>query len=308
MLQRDIFILEIIKKMDNDRSIYFLSADFGAQSLDILRERFPDRFIHCGISEQAMIDIGTGLALSGNKVFCYAMAPFISLRCIEQTKCGPGLMNLPICLISVGIGLGYADAGPTHYANEDLACLSSLVGINIYTPSDNVTVKKIALNYFQNPKFSYIRLDRNITPDLSPKILSSDFNQGFKVYGKINKKNITVISHGKIFHRCLEIMNSKQGNNIACVNIIKSKPFPETLHRILSKSKAILVVDEQTPSGNLGAQVFENMSTNNIFTKIKVCCIDNKYIFENGGRDYLLDKFGLSKKNILSSINKLLKQ
>ena len=103
-------------------------------------------------------------------------------------------------------------------------------------------------------------------------------------------------------------MNSKQGNNIACVNIIKSKPFPETLHRILSKSKAILVVDEQTPSGNLGAQVFENMSTNNIFTKIKVCCIDNKYIFENGGRDYLLDKFGLSKKNILSSINKLLKQ
>ena len=27
-------------------------------------------------------------------------------------------MNLPICMISVGIGLGYADAGPTHYSNK----------------------------------------------------------------------------------------------------------------------------------------------------------------------------------------------
>ncbi len=38
MLQRDTFILEIIKKMESDKSIYFLSADFGAESLDILRE------------------------------------------------------------------------------------------------------------------------------------------------------------------------------------------------------------------------------------------------------------------------------
>ena len=32
--------------MESDKSIYFLSADFGAESLDILRERFPERFIH----------------------------------------------------------------------------------------------------------------------------------------------------------------------------------------------------------------------------------------------------------------------
>ena len=28
-------------------------------------------------------------------------------------------MNLPINTIVAGIGLGYADAGPTHYATED---------------------------------------------------------------------------------------------------------------------------------------------------------------------------------------------
>ena len=41
MLQRDAFIKEIVKKLDNDKNIYFLSADFGAAALDELRERFP---------------------------------------------------------------------------------------------------------------------------------------------------------------------------------------------------------------------------------------------------------------------------
>ena len=80
MLQRDAFIKEIVKKLDNDKNIYFLSADFGAAALDELRERFPNNFLHCGISEQAMLDIASGLALEGNKVFVYAMAPFLSFR------------------------------------------------------------------------------------------------------------------------------------------------------------------------------------------------------------------------------------
>ena len=45
MFQRDIFIQEVIKKLETDKSIYFLSADFGAPALDVLRDRFPKNFI-----------------------------------------------------------------------------------------------------------------------------------------------------------------------------------------------------------------------------------------------------------------------
>ena len=54
MLQRDAFIEEITKKLETDKNIYFLSADFGAAALDVLREKYPENFIHCGISEQAI--------------------------------------------------------------------------------------------------------------------------------------------------------------------------------------------------------------------------------------------------------------
>ena len=233
MLQRDAFIEEIIKKLNHDKNIFFLSADFGASALDDLRERFPDNFLHCGISEQTMLDMASGLALEGNKVFVYAMAPFLSLRAIEQTKCGAGLMNLPICLISVGIGLGYADAGPTHYSTEDFACFRAIIGSSVYTPADVPSTKLIAQDILKNPKFSYIRLDRDNLPNIFPEISHSDFKNGYKIFGKIDNKKIAFISHGKMLHRCLELYN-KEPNKFVCVDIFRSKPFPEDLPKKIS--------------------------------------------------------------------------
>ena len=305
MLQRDAFIAEITKRLNKDKNIYFLSADFGAAALDELREKFPDNFIHCGISEQAMLDVASGLALEGKKVFVYAMAPFLSLRAIEQTKCGAGLMNLPICLISVGVGLGYADAGPTHYATEDFACFRAVVGSSVYTPADVTTTKLIVNEMLDKPKFSYVRLDRNVLPDISPEINSNDYQKGFKVYGEVDKKKIALISHGKMLHSCLELYNKDQENFI-CVDIFRSKPFPKELPKEISLCKGIVVVDEQSPSGNLSSCVFEGFSDQNYFPKIVSKSLPEKYVFENGGRSYLLKKFGLSNEDIISATKQII--
>ena len=304
MLQRDAFIEEITKKLNHDKKIYFLSADFGAAALDELRKNFPKNFLHCGISEQTMLDLAAGLALDGNKVFVYAMAPFLSLRSIEQTKCGAGLMNLPVCLISVGIGLGYADAGPTHYSTEDFACCRAIVGSSIYTPSDVSTTKLIAKEILEKPKFSYIRLDRDVLPEISPEIIHDDFKQGFKIFGKIDKDKIAFISHGKMLHKCLELYK-KEPKKFFCIDIFRSKPFPEDLPKKISSCRGIVVVDEQSPSGNLSSCVFEGFSKQNIFPKIISKCLPEKYIFANGGRDYLLNKYGLSNDDIILATKKI---
>ena len=61
--QRDYFISQIFKFAKKNKNIYFLSADFGAPSLDIFRKELPNQFIHTGISEQNMIDIAIGLSI-----------------------------------------------------------------------------------------------------------------------------------------------------------------------------------------------------------------------------------------------------
>ena len=251
-----------------------------------------------------MLDIASGLALEKNKVFVYAMAPFLSLRAIEQVKCGPGLMNLPICLISVGIGLGYADAGPTHYANEDFSCFRSIVGSSIYTPSDNETTKLIAKDLLKKPKFSYVRLDRDVQTDLNPKVKNDDLKKGYKIFGKINQNKIAIISHGKIFHNCIDAFK-KDKSKFIFINLFRSKPFPEKLVKEVRNIKHFLVVDEQTPSGDLSSCVYEGFREKKFFPIINSKSLPERYFFENGGREYLLNKFGLSSKDIFLAAKNL---
>ena len=303
MHQRDIFINEITKEIEKDKNIFFLSADFGAPALDKLRSKFPKNFIHCGISEQAMLDVASGLSLEGNKVFVYAMAPFLSLRAIEQAKCGAGLMNLPICMISVGVGLGYADAGPTHYSTEDFACFRSLIASTIYTPSDSETTKKIAIELLKKPSFAYVRLDREPLQNLEPLINDVDFDNGFRIFGEPDKKKVVLVSHGKMLQNCHQIYSENKDEYI-CVDIFKSKKFPKKLPEKIKECKGIVVVDEQGPSANLSSCIFEGFSEQNIYPKIINKSLPEKYIFENGGREFLLNKFGLSKKDIIEEAKK----
>ncbi len=253
-LQRDIIINEIKKKLKKDKNIIFCSADFGAASLDELRNKNSNQFIHCGISEQAMFDIASGFALDNRKVFVYAMAPFISLRALEQIKCGPGIMNLPICIISVGIGLGYANAGPTHYACEDLVSLRAIPNLNIYTFSDNVSAKKIIDQILKKQSFSYLRLDRSFLPDLSHTLkftgtkfrTSSDFK---------NFKNKTVlISHGYMVHECIKLMKSNR-KKFEVIDLICSSPISNKLKDYLQNANEIVCVDEQIENSDISIAV-----------------------------------------------------
>lgn len=304
MFQRDAFIREVIRDLDKKKNIMFLSADFGAPALDELRAAYPDNFVHCGISEQAMIDVSTGLALEGKQVFCYAMAPFLSLRALEQVKCGPGLMNLPVVLISVGVGLGYADAGPTHYATEEFACLRAIVGSSIYTAADGVTSTHLARHLLDNPQFAYVRLDRDDLPDLEPAVVAQEVADGFRIVGASGKDKIALVSHGKMVHVCAQLVK-KSPSRFFLADIIRAKPFPESLLPILAASRGIVAVDEQTPSGALGSAVFEALSSAALFPKLFQVTLPETYVFENGGREYLLRKFGLGEENVLQASARL---
>ena len=304
-LQRDIFLDEVNKKLENDKDIYVMSADFGAASLDITRDRFKENFIHCGISEQAMFDIGTGLALEKKKVITYAMGPFISLRALEQIKCGPAMMNLPMTILSVGIGLGYADAGPTHYATEDFACLRAIGGTSIYTASDNIIAKKIAQNVIDNKDLNYVRLDRHPTENIFYDKNKFNFQDGFRILGKYSENKNVIISHGRILSNCIKTIN-ELSDNFYLVDLFRSKPISKKLIDLIKDSKKVIVVDEQTQYGNLTSAVQSELSKYELFPFIKNISLPDEYVFQNGGRDFLLKKYNLDELSILNFCKKIL--
>ena len=108
-----------------------------------------------------------------------------------------------------------------------------------------------------------------------------------------------------MLHKCLELYN-KEPNKFICVDIFRSKPFPQDLPKTISPCKGIVVVDEQSPSVNLAACIFEGFSKENYFPKIISKSLPEKYVFDNGGREYLLNKFGLSSADIAEAAKQII--
>ena len=301
--QRDAFIQELHHLAATDDEIIFLSADFGAPALDEFRLKFPKQFYHLGISEQNMVDVAIGLAHRNKKVFTYAMAPFISLRCAEQHKIA-AMMNLPIVNIIAGVGLSYANAGPTHYATEDLATFASMSGACIYTCSDSEIARKTANHLVRNTSFSFVRLDRECGGQIQP---NCDFN--FKVghRGFFNGSKVAILSHGYSLKRLHDFIigRSDLKEKIKLFDLVKFKPLEEALLEKLRSFDYLVFVDEQMPYSSLGTLLSQEFNDKIPNAKQISFSLADSYLFENSGRLNLNENNGLSISKIIERIEKL---
>tara|TARA_B100000029_G_C17569888_1_gene956238 strand:+ start:510 stop:1454 length:945 start_codon:yes stop_codon:yes gene_type:complete len=309
LFQRDEFIKEIYFSAKKNRKIFFLSADFGAPALDNFRFKLKSQYLHLGICEQNMVDFAAGLALEDNKVFIYAMAPFLSLRCLEQHKTTTCLMDLDVCSIITGIGLSYANSGPTHYSTEDFACLRSLPNCEIYTASDPEAAKLIAKFTLLNKKPKFVRLDRKAENNFLNKLNLQNVKEGYRFLKKSHpdKKKVCIIGQGTIIRRAIDAVSTleeKDKFSVSVIDLIRAKPFPKKLQKIIDQYDSILTIDEQTSPGGLGSLIYENLFKKKLTINLS---LPDKFIFDNVGRAKLLDINGLSIQDIKKNILRLAK-
>src|SRR3990167_5046729 len=161
--QRDAFF-DTLYDIKDDR-IVVLAADCGCLALN--QWKGTKRFINVGIAEQNMISIARGLALSGMRPYCYGIIPFVTMRCLDQTRIAC-MMNLPITIVGIGAGFSYSDSGATHHAIEDIGIMRMLPKMKIASPSNAADASGLARVY-DSP--TYIRLDRGNDALYTPHII-----------------------------------------------------------------------------------------------------------------------------------------
>jgi transketolase len=180
---RDAFLERIWQAMATDEKIFFVSADFGSPVLDKIRAQFPDRFTNVGVAEQNMINVSAGLALEGYKVFAYAIAPFITMRCYEQIRVNLALLSevrpMNVSLIGVGAGYSYVMSGPTHQCYEDLTLMRVLANMGVLSPADHVTAAALFDQCVAKPGLKYLRFDAQVLPVVYETIVP-DVARGYK--------------------------------------------------------------------------------------------------------------------------------
>ncbi|MBU1083541.1 MAG: 1-deoxy-D-xylulose-5-phosphate synthase [Candidatus Omnitrophica bacterium] len=299
---RDAFFNELYKIAKLDKNIILLSDDFGAPSLDKFREDLAQQYYNAGISEQNMVSVAAGLALSGKKVYMYAIAPFVTLRCYEQFKIDLCSMDLPVTALGVGSGYAYSSAGPTHHAIEDIAVMRALPNLTILSPSDSVMAAAFADMSYELSGPKYIRFDRGKLP-----LIHSDNNDGFADGMSIIKKgsDLCIIATGTMVQRAIEVAEELAGESVdaGIIDLYRLKPVNrDLLLQNIVSAKKILTLEEHVINGGIGSIVAEILCDATVFKPLKRIAIDDQDCFSYGDREYLQRNCGLDGKTVSETI------
>lgn len=304
-LMRDAFLDTLFERACQDPDIYLLSADFGAKALDRFRAELPDQFLHMGISEQNMVDVGAGLALMGKTVFLYAMAPFLTARCYEQIKAVIASMQLPVTFVGVGVGLGYDHATLTHFTPEDIASMRAMNGIEVLTATDAPMAAELAHRCCDAPRFRYIRLERSATAELYEDGMGAAWEDGFRVVA--NGTDLWIAACGYMTHQALLARDLLRGKGISAgvVDVFRAKPVNGERLATALAGKPLLTVEEQILDGGFGSSVAEALMDAGAPLRQRRLGMRDGFMVVNGDRAALHALYGIDPDSIVRAAEEM---
>lgn len=309
---RDVLLQEIYTLMKKDKNIFFLTADFGSPVIDKIKNDYPERFLNVGIAEQNLINIACGLGLEGFKVVCYAIAPFITMRCYEQIRVNLALLStvrkINVNLIGVGAGYSYSISGPTHQCFEDLSIINTLPGINIFSPSDESTTRGIPKYLLNNNGITYTRLDAQPICNL---LVNSNYNNrdGYRILNTYNEH--IIFSTGYMTHitkKVVENLETKHQLKVGFIDFINLRNFnKKKLLDHIKRTKKIFTIEEGfINKAGFDSIITELLNNGNLNIVTKNIGIKNKYTFNIGTRDEIHKKLRIDANSICKYIKGLI--
>lgn len=273
-----------------------LTADLGYSVFDDFRSTYPDKFYNMGIAENNMVGVGAGLALTGQKVFVYSIATFLTAKCFEQIRDDVCYHNASVVLIGTGAGFSYGQAGYTHYSNDDLAILRTIPDLTILSPSDPVELRLLLNEVMNHNGPVYIRAGKNGEPSFSQK---ERLKIG-EVYYHHKGEGVAIVSHGVIMEEAMKLKELllDDGINASVVSSPTIKPINKAFFEDLNnKHDKIIVIEEHYETGGLGSALRE------LDIPVDVYGVKDRIFYEGGDQSYLRTLHGIDARSIYNAMN-----
>lgn len=268
-------------------------------SMDIFADAFAERFISVGIAEQNAVGIAAGLALSGKTPVFATYAVFSALRTTDFIRVSVCYNNLHVIIGGAHAGISVGPDGATHQALEDLAVMRSLPGMTVISPADSTQAKILtekAINQLAGPV--YIRFGREAVPDFTSTNQEVTIGRGQLLK---DGTDLCFICTGHMVWETLQAAYAlhHQGVNARVINLHTIKPIDrEIIIKAAKETGSVVTVEEHQVIGGLGSAVAEVLSQNH---PVKVKMIGMNDCFgETGKPEELMEKYGLTAKNILN--------
>ncbi len=281
------------------------------------KNEYKNRFFDVGIAEEHAVTFGAGLAASGMRP-CVAIYSTFLQRAYDNIIHDVALQKLPVTLCIDRSGLNAKD-GPTHHGIFDVAFLSEVPGMRIYTPVTNEGVARALraavygnapaavryANYTENERIAH-EFYKNGIPE-TPSVL--------KNYENGEELDAVIITYGKITKEALlaSDMLSADGIRTGIILLEYLKPYDKLAAEIENllphNLKAVVYLEEEMRNGGAGMLLSEKLSK---YERIKdipysVMATDDDFAYQKAGKS-MYESVGLSCGDISAQIRNLLNE
>lgn len=257
---RRAFSNALLRLLENDERVIFLTGDLGFGVFDEIIARFPKRYINVGVAEAQLVNCAAGLALDGWRPLVYSIASFMTGRAFEQIRVSIGYHQLPVIVIGAGGGYTYATSGVTHHAREDFALMSLVPGMAVIAPGDPREVEVLLPKLVERNGPSYMRVGRFGEPML-------DADAPIEVgCGRIVREGsrVAILTIAGSVIQAVEAWGklAQQGLAPIICHFHTLVPFDaECFDAVAGRVETIIVVEDHAPQGGLGAAVCQRLAS-----------------------------------------------
>lgn len=287
-------------------NVVALCADLvGSLKLEKFIEHFPERFIQTGIAEANMIGISAGLATAGKIPVPTTFANFGTGRVYDQIRQSVAYSekNVKICCSHAGLTLG--EDGATHQILEDIGMMKMLPGMTVVVPADYNQTRLATKAVIDRKGPCYLRFGRPVWPIFTPAE-DPTFEIG-KAQFLSEGRDVTIIACGHLVWQAVLAGQEleRRGVSVELINMHTIKPLDEAaILRSVAKTGCVVTAEEHQYNGGLGESV-SRVLAQHLPSPQELVAVNDTF-GESGTPDQLLEKYGLSPKDIIAAAEKVM--
>jgi transketolase len=263
----------------------------------------PDRFVEGYIAEQNMVGMAMGLAARGKIPFASTFACFFT-RAYDQIRMAViGHNNIKLAGTHAGISIG--EDGPSQMGLEDLAMTCAQPIFTVLYPSDATSAWAATELAARITGPVYMRLGRPANPIL----YSSDerFEIGkCKILRQSSQDQVLIVAAGVTVFEALAAYEELQqaGISIRVIDLFSIKPIDQEV--LVANAEAckgrVVTVEDHYSHGGLGDAVISALAA----SRIEVRKLAVQEIPRSGKSKELLDRYGISRRQIVETVKEIL--
>jgi transketolase len=285
---------------DEGRPVVVCTADLKySNGLIRFQDKYPDRFVQFGITEQNMVSAAAGLATTGMQPYVATFASFLALLCCEQIRTDVAYSELPVRLIGHHSGITLGFYGTSHHATEDLAVMRAIAGLTVIAPADPASLGAALRAAADYPEPIYFRIGRGREPAIYAADLDYEIGRAIE-HG--SGSDLTIVATGSMVHPSLEAAAAlrDEGHSVGVIDMHTVKPLDsDAVLRAAERSAALMTVEEHNVLGGLGGAVAEVLADAGVGTPLHRHGIVDEYAIVGAPthlyRHYQLDGPGVAE-------------